>query len=267
MIVGQEHIISLIDKSTVDTFPKSLILLGEYGSGKHTISDYISNRLNLTLIDITENLNLETIEEIGMRVEPYIYLINGKDISIKEQNTILKFLEEPLKNSFIIILCENKNQLLNTVLNRCQVWELRKYPKQLLEQFIENQANKELILKVATTPGQVKSMDFDGLSDIFSLAMKIINKISGATLPNTLTLANKLAFKGEKDKINVYVFMLVLLDCYRELIIHNDNIKLYEAYTLTKDFVNNQYIANINKKHLFENYLIQLRNIMRGENQ
>ena len=54
MIVGQEHIISLIDKSTVDTFPKSLILLGEYGSGKHTISDYISNRLNLTTPELAK---------------------------------------------------------------------------------------------------------------------------------------------------------------------------------------------------------------------
>lgn len=267
VVLYQDHLIDLIDRSSIDTLPKSLILLGDYGSGKHLISNYISLKFNLISIDITDNLNYENLEEINSRVEPYLYIINSSNISIKEQNTILKFVEEPLKNSFIVILCENKNQLLDTVLNRCQIWELKKYNQDELRHFITgNPDNLDLMLKVAKTPGQIKELDDAKLKDMFDLAYKIIDKISNATLPNTLSIADKLAFKNEKDKLNVYMFVKVLNECFLSRIIESDNDKLFAAYSITNKFLNDQYIANINKRHLFENYLIRLRNTMRGDN-
>ena len=54
MIRGQEKICNRIDSLTIDTFPRTLLLLGEYGSGKHTIVKYISNKFNLNIEDICE---------------------------------------------------------------------------------------------------------------------------------------------------------------------------------------------------------------------
>ena len=61
---------------------------------------------------------------------PKIYIIDSSTISIKEQNIILKFVEEPLKNSYIIILKNSK--LLPTILNRCQKWKFEAYSKEEL---------------------------------------------------------------------------------------------------------------------------------------
>lgn len=268
MVLYQDTLIDRINRTYIDALPKSLILLGEFGSGKHLISEYISSKFNLTSIDITNDLTYDTLEDITFRVEPYLYIINASDISIKEQNIILKFLEEPLKNSFIIILCENKNQLLPTVLNRCQIWELKQYTDAQLKEFItfNNPEDIELILKVARTPGQIKDIDQSQLHDMFDLTNKIIDKIGNASLPNTLSISDKLAFKNEKDKFNILVFVKLLNYCFLNKIQSTDTYNLFSMYSLTNKLLNDLYVANVNKKYLFENYLLNLRNMVRGDN-
>ena len=119
MIIGQEIICNKIDNSTLDTFPRTLMLVGAKGAGKHLICSYIADKFKLMQLDITDEISLDLIDEISQRVEPYLYLIRVNDISIKEQNIILKFLEEPLANSFIVLLAEATGDILDTVMNRC----------------------------------------------------------------------------------------------------------------------------------------------------
>ena len=102
MILGQEKICNQIDKLTLDSFPRSLMLVGPKGAGKHLIVDYVSKKFNLQVIDITTTLDQESIEDLYNRVEPYLYIIRANELTVKEENTILKFLEEPLKNSYIV---------------------------------------------------------------------------------------------------------------------------------------------------------------------
>ena len=59
-IVGQDNLIKKLNNYTLDTFPHSIILSGEEASGKHMISNYISeNILKLPLIDISDKINSE----------------------------------------------------------------------------------------------------------------------------------------------------------------------------------------------------------------
>ena len=120
-IIGQDKLLANIDRLSIENFPRTLLLVGEVGSGKHLLCSYIQNKLSFPLIDITTSLSLETIEQAMLRVEPVIYLIDTQNISIKEENVILKFLEEPLKNTYIVLLCTSTNLLLPTVVNRCQI--------------------------------------------------------------------------------------------------------------------------------------------------
>jgi len=39
----------------------------------------------------------------------------------KRGNILLKLLEEPPENTVIILIAENRDQLLNTILSRCQI--------------------------------------------------------------------------------------------------------------------------------------------------
>lgn len=255
MIVGQQKICTRIDGSTLDNFPRTLLLLGEYGSGKHLIVNYISNKFGLETEDISDDLTLETIDDITHRTFPKIYVINSAKLTIKNENVILKFLEEPLKNSFIIVLCEHKSSIIPTVLNRCQVWELSTYSQDFLNTF--NQYESEYLLKVATTPGKVLEYQHYPLKDMFDLAYKIFNNIKNANFANVLTLSRFIAFKNEKDKFDFNLFLDILLIVSKELYLENKISS--NTYQLTNTLNNNKYIFNVDKKALFEHYLIELK--------
>ena len=169
-IVGQESLISLIDSKNRDTFPRSVILLGQRGSGKHLITNYIGSKLNYSVVDITDKLDLEFITSLYLKPEPNIYVIEMKKLTIREQNMILKFLEEPLKNAYIILLAEVKNQMLDTIVNRCQIWTLKPYAKELLSEFTDNKQ----ILSIAKTPGMLLELETVDIADVILLCKKIL---------------------------------------------------------------------------------------------
>ena len=130
MIIGQDELIKLVDTYTLDNTPHSIILVGEEGCGKHTLIKYLSKKLNVKTINLDKsNLNLEYLDEMLLRVEPYIYVIDGNKLTIADQNTLLKFIEEPLINSIFIIYVNNKRRLLKTVTNRCHILNFKPYKR------------------------------------------------------------------------------------------------------------------------------------------
>ena len=262
MVTGQEKICGFIDSSTIDDFPRSLMLVGARGSGKHMICDYISSKFNLSTVDLTDQLDLETIEELYNRVEPYLYVIRINEISVKEENTILKFLEEPLKNSFIVLIAETDLGILQTILNRCQIWYLQNYRKEFLSRFVGD--GNPYILEIAQTPGQVIELSKIDFTEIIDLADKILDKISVASIANTLSLSGKVGFKNDPDRPDIKLFVDVLLSRIVSKCRTNSDIRLVQAYTLTNELQKNLRIKNLDYKSLFERFLIELRSIMKG---
>lgn len=264
MIIGQEKICTRIEKSTLDSFPRSLMLVGQRGGGKHLICNYIASKFNLTILDITDSLNVETIDEIYNRVEPYLYTIRINEISIKEQNTILKFLEEPLKNSFIVLIAETEMGLLPTIINRCQVWQLQNYTKEYLRTFVNNQDS--YILDIAQTPGQIIELLNSPVDAMVELADKILSNIERASISNTLTLSDKFEFKNDltTDKFNIHIFVDVLQGRVVSRVKSDPDKKYMTAYSLTSTLKKQLLTKNLDYKSLFERYLIELRASLRG---
>jgi hypothetical protein len=263
MIVGQEKICNMVRNSTLDTFPRTLMLVGEEGSGKHLICDYICSHLNLICVDITEKLSLETIDDIYQKVEPFVYTIKINEVSVKEENLILKFLEEPLKNSFIILIADTEIGVLPTILNRCRIWHLQHYKKDTLKSFMTTDDMR--ILDIARTPGMVLKLCSYPFGDMIDLANKILDNIHRAAVPNTLTLSKYIAFKDEKDKYDVDIFMSIMLSAISKRWAEVNDDRLVSAYTTTSDLCRSLRITGVDKKALFDRYLIDLSYVMRRE--
>lgn len=260
MIIGQTKILNILHKYTLDTFPKSLLLIGDKGAGKHTLVKYVSDEiLKLPLEDITENLNNEYINEIYRRSNPYIYLIDFSNISEKEQNIILKFIEEPLKNSYIIMIAESTFNLLNTIINRCFMLCLDKYTEEELNQIIakyELQIEyKDLVLKIIKTPGQLINLNLKNILLLYELCEKIIDKIQLANYANTLSISNKINYKDNYDKFDIYLFfdMLIYMSFNKFLI--DKDIKYFNMYLTTIEYRKKLIDKRINKEYLVQNFL------------
>ena len=195
------------------------------------------------------------------------YLIDGTLLTEKKENVLLKFLEEPVKNSFITILCEAPQQLLPTIINRCRRWDLAKYSKSDLSQFLDdpNGIKAPILLDdVANTPGQIIEFQKQDLTNIIGLCNTIIDKIAGANCQNTLTITNKIAFNHEEEKYDFDCFVRCMLYSIRKRIVENNSLQNSLAFVRTKQLESDRYIHNINLINLFNTYLIDMKGIYEG---
>lgn len=257
-ILGQEKLLSKINSYTYQTYPKSVILLGAFGSGKHLMSSYIADRFKLELIDITEQISQEFINNISARVTPSLYVIDASKIDDRKQNMILKFLEEPSEYSFIIILAEDRVNLLPTIMNRCIIFEVEQYSRSVLEQFVDSSVDKELALSVCPTPGQLKALTLVNLSDLHVLCTKMVQKTSIASYPNTLSISDKLNYKDEFNKFDVELFFNMLTHVMLNEFKTTNDKKILILYNITVEYVKKMRNKRLNRKHLVENYLSAL---------
>lgn len=262
-MVGQKVLLSKLNTFTIDTFSHSVLLLGEKGSGKHLISNYIaSDILKLPLTDISSNVSDELIDTIYRNPNPSVYIVDLSQITEASQNTLLKFVEEPLNNAFVILLAENTFNVLRTIENRCILFYMDFYTVEELQTFITTDVNKELLLKVARTPGQIKSMNLNTLEDMQNVCIKMSEKLSQASFSNTLSISNKINFKDEYDKFDLYAFMRLLTDTlYNHFLRTNTG---YELYRVAQEQQQRLKDARLNKEHFINHLLVLLWKTSRG---
>lgn len=94
-----------------------------------TIDDMIKNDDLMILTSDTNTIlvkEIETIKEKFKTKSIYdkkrIYIIDGAEkLNESSSNKLLKFLEEPEENIIAILLTNNKNKVINTIISRCQL--------------------------------------------------------------------------------------------------------------------------------------------------
>lgn len=258
-MLGQDKLVTRLTSYTIDNLPHSILITGEFGCGKHTLVNKLKDFYGLDLFYITDNLTLEMIEQVNDRKFPALYAIDATNITERQQNVILKFLEEPSQLVYLIIICENKSLLLETVVNRCISFEFEPYTKDVLETFItDDNLNKELLLSFCNTPGRVKAINSAILKDMNDLCLKIIDKIKIANYANTLSISDRLNYDKDFDKFDTKVFMNCLMYNILNEYKSNKNISLYRYYNIINMYANRLKDTRLNKEMLIENTLTDL---------
>ena len=263
-MVGQEKLISKIDKLNLDNFPQTLLLLGERGCGKHTLCNYIASHLGIEsfIIDskVDENVNSYIIE----KPYPTLYIVEIENMNLKVQNSLLKTIEEPPIGTYFIILCENINKVIPTILNRCKQWYFQTYSRETLETFITNQnIDKSLILNIASTPGQIIEFQDLPIQGMLELANNIINRINVSSPSNVLTISDRIAFKNEKEKFDLKTFLKVFKYALLNKIKEDTDRKYPNMYSLLLKLeveLNN----TISQQKIFEGFLMNLWEVSRN---
>lgn len=198
----------------LSTFSKSILILGKDGSGKTLLSSLLAKKLNLELIDITEFLTDEYLDNLYRSSIIKLYRIDLRKLTDKKQNILLKIFEEPPANVFLILIANNKQQVLNTIYNRAKVINIARYTKEELSKLAINY-NLDIdryLGNIIQTPGEIdKIIKYNiDLDNIENLCNKIINKLSEASFSNTLSIIDKLNFNDEYDKIDIGLFLKTL---------------------------------------------------------
>lgn len=148
-----------------------------------------------------------------------VIIKNSDSITVQGQNAILKTLEEPSKDTTIIMLTENINAILQTIQSRCQTLRMGRIPEGKIKAYLLSQGVEEK--KAATAAGLSDGIVGNGLKFLdekfVRLRQDVINKAIELVQSNSLEILKSLDFFiKNKDKIDTIFDMLTTW--YRDII-------------------------------------------------
>ena len=104
----------------------------------------ISEWLQLLNTDVKPNINVKECNDIIHKLNLMSYESDYKVLIMwlpeyleKEGNRLLKLIEEPTDNTFIILVAENQNMVLKTILSRCQLVKISKFENKEISSYLQ----------------------------------------------------------------------------------------------------------------------------------
>lgn len=264
MLEGQDKLINIFKNMSFDELPHTFMLLGDEGCGKHTLSKEIAEQFHLEYNDITENISKDLIFDIETINIPTLYVINI--LELKEQSMILKFIEDFKQFIYVCLICDNKNLVLETILNRCIIYEFEKYSINFLTEyanFLIDDKNRGIALKVCSTVGQLMKINGTNLVDLQELCTKVATQIGMANVSNVLSTLQQFNFKDLYDKYDVKIFFKLMILTLFDLV-KNDATYYTKKYLLTQEYAKRLNNSKFKKEELLASYLVEFWKLSRG---
>ena len=219
-MIGQEELLKkLKELKEKDKFPKFLIMQGGRGYGKKLICKEIAKLLNLDIVFFDNKVDdvRECIQLAYTQISPIIYVLKeGDSMSIAAKNSLLKLVEEPPTSAHIILLVENEENMLRTILSRAFEVKMDPYTLQELRTYINNLDNEftpeevEEFVSICECPGEIKLFLQPESKDLLSFCKKIVDNLPKVTLSNALKIPKKIKYNEASEGFDINLFFNTL---------------------------------------------------------
>ena len=263
MFDQQEKLKSALDSYTIQTLPKTLMLIGDYGCGKSYYAKNLAERLRLKTIEIDTKVEQDTMNAYRISPIDTMYIINLVNFTEKAQNQFLKFIEEPGEHVYVMLFSRSEVGVLPTILNRCVKLTFEPYTKDFLKNEFAGTISNDFdddIYEVAKTPGQLQAIiqDVESFKKAKELCSKIVDNIDKAPYANTMSLALKINYKDYYDKCDFDLFFrLMEYLAYTKYITTYSSIA-YHIYKITNKYNKDKLNKTVAKEAYVLNYLTAL---------
>ena len=248
----------------LNNYPKASLIISMSDRDKQEFVSKVAEHLRVELIDITENLSFEFLNDLYLKTDGYVYLINLDSLTVNKQNVILKFVEECPSRSYVILLSSIKSTVIPTILTRCVEFDLYQYKKSDIEEYAKGL--NPLLIEISNSFDDVdKFREFD-LNSLDNLCKNIGESIGRATMPNTLSISKKyIYFKDpEQGKYSLEVFAKMLKYSLGNMYKENKSKVTFDLFKATVEFTDTLMNTTLSKEMLLDNFLLRLWKISRG---
>ncbi|MDO8590920.1 MAG: DNA polymerase III subunit gamma/tau, partial [bacterium] len=156
-VIGQDHIVKTLEGALkLGNVFHAYLFAGSRGTGKTTLARIVAREIGASgddvyEIDAASNNGVDEMRLLNEAVNtlpfnsPYkVYIFDEVHMFSKSAfNALLKTLEEPPKHVVFILATTEIDKLPETVISRCQVFELKRPTREVLKQSITAIAKKE----------------------------------------------------------------------------------------------------------------------------
>ena len=235
-----------------EKFSNSTILISNSKYRKKILSNFIAKSVikedfSKDNLEKFEHPNLKIIKlEDGKSQIPFSSIEEGNEFLIKTPysekssvlviedaeymnntaaNMLLKILEEPPENSYTILLISNQEQLLSTIVSRCQIYKITKEPVSSLKERIGNSDFSETDYVFLHS---LDNINYDNIISKEYIKMKeeFFDFISSKRKLNEIvkhveSISNKYNFKD--NKINYKIYMAIFYSFLKDILFWRKN--------------------------------------------
>ena len=258
-IIGQEHIKEHLQKAiSANKISHAYIINGEKGAGKEFIANTFAMALQcekgeaepcmechsckqaitknhpdiITLIH--EKPNTIGVEDVrgqivnDVAIKPYssrwkIYIVNeAEKMSVQAQNALLKTLEEPPAYVVILLLTSNSSMLLETILSRCTVLNMRPVEDKIVRKYLMENLHVpdyQADICVAFARGNIgkakslaTSEDFENIKKEAITVLKYIHEMDIGELMQAIKKINEY-------KVSISDYLDIMIIWYRDVLL------------------------------------------------
>lgn len=260
-IIGHENIIQHLKKAiTMDKVSHAYIFTGEDGAGKSMLSDAFALSLQCEhkaelngdscgrcksclqgasnnhpdIIKVTHEKASIGVDDIRIQVnndiqiKPYsspykIYIIDeAEKLTEQAQNALLKTIEEPPAYAVVLLLTNNLNVLLQTILSRCVTLKLQQVDKEKIKEHLmihykvpDYLADLSCLFAAGNVGKAIKYATSEEFSKMKEEALHILKSIFDM---KTYEIVDEIKILSEdKDKIQDYLDFFILW--YRDVLL------------------------------------------------
>lgn len=266
-MIGQKELLNQIDTLVSNgKFPKFSIVIGEEGYGKHTLCKYISEKLGLDYLLFNNKIDdLRTfIDVVSTQADPFVYILqDGDSMALGAKNSILKIVEEVPPQAYIILLINNRNSALATLISRAFVFELNNYSIDELYTYcdMKGYTNKLDLVSVANCPGEIDNASKLDVRALIDYAEKLLDNISKYSLPQTVQVSSMLNGTNSQG-YDIRLFLNAMYSVMTRRLESGEArncLKLYrDICLLISEYSYKLRMRAVNLKYLVDNFLINL---------
>lgn len=277
-MVGQKNLIKQIDwMCKADCFPRFCIIVGENGKQEKELAVYIANQLQAFVSQLPDN-KIDTVRQVITEAykvyKPMVYIFNNADdMSLPAKNALLKVTEEPPNNAFFIMLLTDLNNTLDTIRSRAVQLKMEPYCLEDLKQYFESnwQATdkyKKLVLDLSETPNDIDilqtQVEVNAADKFYAYVAKVVDNIGTVSGANSFKIADKVALKDEPEKYDLKMFWRACCKLFHDKAMSADDyIAYWDASKKTSDVLKKLGIRGVNKQMLFDEWLLNVREVLR----
>lgn len=269
-IYGQKELVTNIENLLrEDKLPQTIIMSGDRKSGKTLFSEYIAYCIDIPYI------NISNIDEVRLMIEECytsrfekVYIIEDFNLlNFRAKEAMLKILEEPPQNSYIVLNTYNDSFLKDTIKNRCYIFNIDNY-KLVDLQLYESAANKNNhtileengLYEVFNSIGWLMYINENNrLSDYLKFIGKFLRIINTTNGGDALKSLEYISVKKDDDKIDFLLFLkLLYIEIVKSMKIDKINlIPILDLITKTKNkLIINRYLSI---DVVYSNFIIDYR--------
>ena len=280
-VVGHNDIIEHLQNATKSgKISHAYLFTGEPGSGKKLMATLFATLLQCEkgranpcmkcasckkalsqnhpdIIMVThEKQNVITVNEIREQlvntvdIKPYesrykVYIIDEVEkMNAQSQNAILKTIEEPPPYAVMLLLANNPDSLLSTILSRCVRLNLKAVPSEDVRQYLMREMqlpDYEAEIAAAFAQGNIgrarMSVTGDAFAEMTEKAIRLVKKVGNMQTYEIVEAVKELS----EDKKNIQQFFDILTLWFRDVL-------LYKATRDTDNLVFRRELAEIKRE-------------------